>query len=434
MSLAVSAHNVSKRFLLNRNHPWTLRETIGQWFNPPKDRARFSWALRDVTFTVEQGQVFGIIGHNGAGKSTLLRLVCGLGRPTFGHITHAGQVSGILELGGGFHPDLTGRQNIATIATLNGLSKTEAKAREQSTIAFAEMEDFIDQPVRTYSNGMYLRLAFAAATEFDPEILVLDEVLSVGDEEFQKKCLDRITKFCKAGKTLIVTSHDSQQIESLCDQVLVLDNGCVLMQSDPKNALACYHDVMRQRTDKRIEQVTGGKGLAPLSTTRGSRHGTQEATITAVRIYDAHGNPTDSIHSRDGLILEIQTSIPTSLSDVACSIGVFNEEKVKCFERPMNSIREVFGAPSEHQIIRCEIQSLPLRPGYYFVNVGLFPKDWSYMYDYHWQMHSFYVKENEPSNVETTGVMALETRWSAIPCSDEMVPLQGIVMRSKTPH
>ena len=413
MSLAVSAQNVSKRYLLNRNHPWTLRETVRQWFSPSKDRARFSWALRDVSFSVEQGQVFGIIGHNGAGKSTLLRLLCGLGRPTLGQIIHSGQVSGILELGGGFHPDLTGRQNIATIATLNGLSKAEVKAREQSAIAFAEMEDFIDQPVRTYSNGMYLRLAFAAATEFDPEILVLDEVLSVGDEEFQKKCLDRIRQFCKSGKTLIVTSHDSQQIESLCDQVLVLDSGRVLMQSDPKNALACYHDVMRQRTDKRIQQVTGGRGLAPLTTTQGSRHGTQEATITAVRIYDGHGKPTDSIQSGEGLILEIQTCIPDSMSDLACSIGLFNDEKVKCFERPMNSIREVFGAPSEYQIIRCEIHSLPVRPGYYFVNVGLFPKDWSYMYDYHWQMHSFYVKEHGFPNLETTGVLALETRWSA---------------------
>lgn len=413
MSLALSAQNVSKRFLLNRNHPWTLRETVQQWFNPPTDGAKFSWALRDVSFSVEQGQVFGIIGHNGAGKSTLLRLLCGLGRPTLGHIVHTGHVSGILELGGGFHPDLTGRQNIATIAMLNGLSKAEVKASEQSTIAFAEMEDFIDQPVRTYSNGMYLRLAFAAATEFDPEVLVLDEVLSVGDEEFQKKCLDRITKFCKAGKTLVVTSHDSQQIESLCDQVLVLDGGRVLMQSDPKNALACYHDVMRQRTDKRIEQVTEGRGLAPLTTTRGSRHGTQEATITAVRIYDDHGNQTDHIQSGEGLILEIQMCIPNTLNDVACSIGVFNDEKVKCFERPMNSIREAFGAPSEHQLIRCEIESLPLRQGYYFVNVGLFQKDWSYMYDYHWQMHSFYVKANGFSNLETTGVMALDTRWSA---------------------
>jgi lipopolysaccharide transport system ATP-binding protein len=412
MSFAMSVQNVSKRFLLQRNRSWTLRETVRQWFNPPKDGASFTWALRDVSFTVEHGQVFGIIGHNGAGKSTLLRLLCGLGRPTAGHITHTGTVSGILELGGGFHPDLTGRQNIATIAILNGVSKAELKAREQSTIAFAEMEDFIDQPVRTYSNGMYLRLAFAAATEFDPEILVLDEVLSVGDEEFQKKCLDRITNFCKAGKTLIVTSHDSHQIESLCDQVLVLDGGRVLMQGDPKSALTCYHDVMRQRTDKRIEEVTGGKGLASLATTRGSRHGTQEAAITAVKIYDCHGNSATSIQSGEGLILEIQTCIPDTLSDVACSIGIFNDAKLKCYERPMNSIREVFGALSQHQIIRCEIRSLPLRPGYYFVNVGLFPNDWSYMYDYHWQMHSFQVEDHGFGNEDTTGVMALETRWA----------------------
>ena len=172
-----------------------------------------------------------IIGHNGAGKSTLLRLLCGLGRPTSGRISHNGQVSGILELGGGFHPDLTGRQNIVTVGILNGMTKSDMKAREQSIIAFAEMEDFIHEPVRTYSSGMYVRLAFAAATEFDPAILILDEVLAVGDERFQKKCLDRIATFRNAGKTLIVTSHDAQQIQSLCDEVLVLEEGHVMMHA-----------------------------------------------------------------------------------------------------------------------------------------------------------------------------------------------------------
>ena len=171
MPIAVRIENVSKRFWVQRNRPMTLRDSVQRWLHRKHSSASSLWALRDISFSVEQGQVLGVIGHNGAGKSTLLRLLCGLGRPTSGRIFHDGPVSGILELGGGFHADLTGRQNIVTVGILNGLTNAEIKARAQAIIAFAEMEEFIDQPVRTYSSGMYLRLAFAAATEFDPAIL-----------------------------------------------------------------------------------------------------------------------------------------------------------------------------------------------------------------------------------------------------------------------
>ena len=281
MPVAVAVEKVSKRFRVQRNRPMTLRDSVHQWLTRRHERASSFWALRDVSFSVEHGQVFGIIGHNGAGKSTLLRLLCGLGLPTLGRIVHSGQVSGILDLTSGFHGDLTGRQNITTVGILNGLTKREIKAREQGIISFAEMEEFIDQPVRTYSSGMHLRLAFAAATEFDPAVLILDEVLSVGDERFQKKCLDRIATFRNTGKTLIVTSHDAQQIQSLCDEVLVLEDGRVVMQGDPKSALSCYHDLMRLRTEKRIAQLSGGTVTAALIVNQGSRQGTQEATIAA---------------------------------------------------------------------------------------------------------------------------------------------------------
>jgi ABC-type polysaccharide/polyol phosphate transport system, ATPase component len=150
------------------------------------------WALRDVSFSIEQGCVLGIIGHNGAGKSTLLRLLCGLGRPTTGRIRRVGHVSGLLELGAGFHPDMTGRENLTTGGILSGLTKRQVRAKQEQIIDFAELEEFIDQPVRTYSNGMYLRLAFAAAIHFDPDVLIIDEVLAVGDSRFQKKCRDRL--------------------------------------------------------------------------------------------------------------------------------------------------------------------------------------------------------------------------------------------------
>jgi lipopolysaccharide transport system ATP-binding protein len=390
----------------------TLRGYVHQLLNRKLDRVSNFWALRDVSFSLDNGRVLGIIGHNGAGKSTLLRLLCGLGRPTSGRISHNGQVSGILELGGGFHPDLTGRQNIVTVGILNGMTKSDMKAREQSIIAFAEMEDFIDQPVRTYSSGMYVRLAFAAATEFDPAILILDEVLAVGDQRFQKKCLDRIATFRKAGKTLIVTTHDAQQIESLCDEALVLEEGHVMMHADPKSALSCYYDLMRQRTDKRIAQLSGGAAAAPLIANQGNRKGTQEATISAVHIYDMDGRVTSTVRSGEGLVVELEIRLVPPVRDAACTVGIFSDAGVKCFESGIPSVQAIFGSSSAHQTIRCEMKTLPLYAGSYFINVGLYPTDWAYEYDFHCEMYSLHIGSNDRTTGSySTGMVAVDARW-----------------------
>ena len=221
MSAVLTAESVSKRYRIQRNRPVTLKESIIRRLTGRHSRDNAFWALRDVNFSLEQGQTLGIIGHNGAGKSTLLRLLCGLGRPTTGRIRHVGQVSGLLEMGSGFHPDMTGRENLMTGGILSGLTKRQVLAKQQEIIAFAELEEFMDLPVRTYSNGMYLRLAFAAAIHFDPDVLIIDEVLAVGDSRFQQRCLERLAAFRAAGKTSILTSHDSAQIRSLCNEVLV---------------------------------------------------------------------------------------------------------------------------------------------------------------------------------------------------------------------
>ena len=223
MSAVLTVESLSKRYYLKHGRHTSLGELIIHWLSGRHNKSQVLWALRDISFTVEKGQVLGIIGHNGAGKSTLLRLLCGLGRPTGGKVHRNDNVRGLLDLGGEFHPDLTGRENIITAGLLNGLTKRQVRAGEMEIIEFAELEDFIDEPVRTYSSGMRLRLAFAVAMHFDPEVLILDEVLAVGDARFQQKCLDRLVKFRKAGKTLILTSHDTTQIKTLCDTALVLE-------------------------------------------------------------------------------------------------------------------------------------------------------------------------------------------------------------------
>lgn len=411
VAVAVAVEGVSKRFRVSRHPVTTLRESIDRWFKGSGEKTTTIWALRDVTFNVKQGEVFGIIGHNGAGKSTLLRLLCGLSRPTSGRILPTGQISGILELGGGFHSDLTGRQNILTVGILNGLSSEQIKAREREIVSFAELEDFIDQPVRTYSSGMYLRLAFAAAVEFDPSILVIDELLSVGDERFQKKCLDRIATFRAKGMTLIITSHDPDQINRLCDEVLVLEEGRVVMQSDAKNALSCYHDLLRQRTEKRAAQLSGTVSQSLIVPT-GNRQGTQEATIAAVRIHDTKGHATDVARSGEGLSISLDYFLTQPIKDVALTLGIFTEAHVKCFEASIPSVHTLLGDLSVHGQIQCELKALPLLAGLYYINVGLYPTDWSYVYDLHWGMHPLRVVIEKPRGVQATGILSVEAIWS----------------------
>lgn len=413
MSTVLTVESISKQFHL-RGRPATLGELVTRWLRGRHEGARTLWALRDVSFAVEQGLVFGIIGHNGAGKSTLLRLLCGLGRPTSGRIRRMGLVSGLLELGGGFHQDLTGRENILTAGLLNGLTKRQVQAGEEEIIAFAELEKFIDQPIRTYSSGMYLRLAFAVAMHFDPDVLILDEVLAVGDARFQQKCLERLAAFRKAGNTLIIASHDTEQIRNLCDEVLVLEEGRVAMLGDPASAVQCYTDLMRQRTERRAAQLAGGAASLSLVVEQGSRQGTQEATIDAVHLYDAQGQLVESLHSGNGLTIELEYRLTKPIPDMALTLGVYSETHVKCFEALIPSTRAVFGPLTDRSILSCHLPQLPLLTGCYYINVGFYPPDWNYVYDYHWQMHPLRIVGGAETLCEVSGVVSLRPVWSVL--------------------
>jgi lipopolysaccharide transport system ATP-binding protein len=411
MSTVLTVESVSKKFRLHRNRPVTFKESAVRWLAQRKDTSTDHWALRDVSFQVEAGQALGIIGHNGAGKSTMLRLLCGLGRPTKGRIHRAGTVSGLLDLGSGFHPDMSGRENIMTGGLLSGLTRREVLERQRAIIAFAELEQFIDEPVRTYSSGMYLRLAFATAIHLDPAVLIIDEVLAVGDVRFQQKCLERLAAFRTAGKTLILTSHSSDQIRSLCDEVLVLEEGQLVMQAEPDSAIRCYEDLMRERTEKRASEVSDV--VAPsLTIAQGSRQGTQEAVISRVDLYDAHGQAVTTLPSGDGLTVELEYQLARPLSDMILSVAIYNELHVKCFETIIPSLKAAFGALSDRGTLRCELPELPLLRGRHYINVGLYPTDWSYVYDYQWQMHELWMVGPDEPLFDTSGVIALRPVWS----------------------
>lgn len=412
MATILTAESISKQFRVQRNRPVSLKESI-IWRLHGRRNANNNtfWALRDVSFSVEKGQSLGIIGHNGAGKSTLLRLLCGLGMPTRGRINRMGQVSGLLELGSGFHPDMTGRENLMTGGILNGLTKRQVQAKQEEIIAFAELEEFIDQPVRTYSSGMYLRLAFATAIHFDPDVLIIDELLSVGDSRFQKKCLEWMAAFRAADKTTILTSHDTGQISSLCDEVLVLEEGRMVMQGDPESAIRCYNDLMCQRTEKRAEKLSGKTTGSNPITQYGKRLGTQEAEICAVYLYDTQGRTTDTVSSGDNLTISLEYNLTKPMPDIALIFGIYNEADIKCFETYILSAGTTFGPVAQHGNFICHLPELPLLPGMYYINVGLYPTDWDYIYDYHWQMHIVHVlsKNGTPGD---TGIISLRPVWS----------------------
>jgi len=239
--VAIDLQEVSKRFILHPHRPFLMTEVAKRVLSRKARRAgKEFWALRDVSFTVPKGQAVGLIGGNGAGKSTLLSLIIGSSRPTSGQVQVQGRIGALLELGAGFHPDLTGRENIVLNASLLGLTRKEIREKMDDIIAFTELGQFIDIPIRNYSSGMHVRLGFSVAIHIDPEILIVDEALSVGDASFQQKCTNRLRKIKETGVTFLVVSHSMDTLKSLCDELVWLDHGQMKMKGPAQQVAEAY--------------------------------------------------------------------------------------------------------------------------------------------------------------------------------------------------
>lgn len=237
--IAIHLDGVAKRYTLHKQKPFLMREVFHRLVGREGKSEAF-WALKDLSLDVYKGESLAFIGHNGAGKSTFLGLVARTIYPTHGSVTVDGRLGTLLELGAGFHPDLTGRENIYLNASLLGLSREEVEARFEDIVKFSELEEFIDVFLRSYSSGMQVRLGFSVAVHVDPDILIMDEVLSVGDQSFQQKCLDRIQEFKDAGKTLLFVSHNLGQVKSLCERAVWLDHGAVHMSGKADEVVDRY--------------------------------------------------------------------------------------------------------------------------------------------------------------------------------------------------
>ncbi len=300
--MIVELENVSKTFRIYRERRDTLKELL--LFR----RRRFDelMAVNDVSFTVQAGQTLGIIGQNGSGKSTLLKLLSGIYIPTSGSVKIGGKVSALLELGAGFHPDLTGRDNVYLNGAILCLTRKQIDAVFDDIVAFSELEEFIDQPVKNYSSGMYTRLGFAVAINVDPDILLVDEVLAVGDQHFQSKCYEKISEMQYQGKTIIFVSHDLDAVRKVCDRAIYMENGVILEDGMAATVIGAYRSSI---ADKDLDYLEGRENKER------ERLGTREAEITKVELLNAAGIETLGLESKERTKLRLTVDFHADARD-----------------------------------------------------------------------------------------------------------------------
>ncbi|HIK18656.1 MAG TPA: ABC transporter ATP-binding protein [Leptolyngbyaceae cyanobacterium M33_DOE_097] len=372
--IAVSVQNLGKRFhRFHSNRPRTIMEAALSGWRRLKPTDYF-WALRNVSFTVAPGQMLGVLGHNGAGKSTLLQLLGGVGRADEGSIQINGRIGALLDLGASFHADLTGRENVFVSAIAAGLTRREVQRRFGAIVEFAELEPFIDSPLRTYSTGMQMRLAFSIAVHTAPDVLLVDEHLSVGDIAFQTKCLDRIMDLKANGCAIVLISQSAEQICELCDQGLWLNQGQIAALGEPHAVADAY-----------------ARRMAAKSLPQPNQTYSREIEITGVEILDANHNPTRYISSGEGVTFVITYEVHQPLTDAIFSVSISHEDGQIYF----NTHTAIAGLSLPLEIgtgqIILKLGRLDLVSNQYFANIGVFARDWSHTYDYHWHQHAFEV-------------------------------------------
>ena len=385
-------------------------------------------ALTDVSFTVPKGATYGVIGRNGSGKSSALKLVAGITKPTSGTVRVDGRISALIELGAGFHPEISGRENVFINGIMLGLSKREIQQRFDDIVDFAELREFIDAPVKTYSSGMYMRLGFAVAIHVDPDVLLVDEVLAVGDEGFTHKCLDKFAEFRRRGKTILLVTHSLNLVERFCDEALWLDEGRVQTHGDPKRVVGAYltaveegeDQFMAATTAKALEATKGQVGQEgqdgrerPTDPTSNmfqateGRWGSREIEIADVTLLDAAGQASHVFHSGEPLSIRLRVRASQPTDDCVFGIGVFNADGVCCYGTN-TFIEEMQPATIAGDAeVTFVAEALDLVEGTYKLDVAVHKRD-GYPYDYHRLLYSFRVK----SRTHDVGIYRPKHRWT----------------------
>jgi ABC-type polysaccharide/polyol phosphate transport system ATPase subunit len=432
----------------------TLKSALLQRRSPLSDLrpSETFLALSEVSFKVAKGSTYGVIGRNGSGKSTALKLVAGITKPTSGTVRVAGRISALIELGAGFHPEISGRENVFINGIMLGLTKRQIQQRFDEIVDFAELRDFIDAPVKTYSSGMYMRLGFAVAIHVDPDVLLVDEVLAVGDEGFTHKCLDKFADFRRRGKTILLVTHSLNLVERFCDDALWLDGGRACTHGDPKRVVGAYLTAVEQTEEQLLAATTaravaehpgsqpgggsaspsaepspaasssaagdGGPGAASTAsnptadmfTAVEGRWGSREVEITEVTLLDHESRPGFVFHSGDSIAVRLKVRAEQPTDDFVFGIGLFNAEGVCCYGT--NTYLEDMEPQRLSGMAEATfaIDSLDLVEGTYKLDVAVHRRDGA-PYDYHRLLYTFRVK----SRTHDVGIYRPRHRWSFSP-------------------
>ena len=356
------------------------------------------WALKDISFDVRRAEALGIIGHNGAGKSTILKLLSRITTPTNGEIMINGRLSALIEVGSGFHPELTGRENIYLNGSILGMMRREITQKLESIVEFAELRQFIDTPVKRYSSGMYVRLGFSIAAHLDPDVLLLDEVLAVGDASFQRKCIERIMELKKNGTTIVFISHDLRAVQQLCDRVILLKKGQIETDGDPAETIAFYQSSSAQLSG----QTTVGMGQKP----------TGEAVVTSLTFYDENENECLSFETGKTMKAVLNYRVNKPLTDVIFEVQFYSQEGRLCSFFSSETLgRTIDVEPGEGSIL-FDCSSIGIGPGVYFIDTGIRNRLAPYGIDIDWRRRCLALRIDYDRHLRDTFYMPYICRHS----------------------
>ena len=376
MASAISVRDVSKCFRLTHERYPSLKERVIHFGRVPSEDF---WALRGVSFDVPDGQTLGLLGHNGSGKSTLLKCIAGILRPTEGEIATRGRVAALLELGAGFQGELTGRENIFLNGSILGMSRRDLARRFDEIVGFAELEEFIDTQVRFYSSGMYVRLGFAIAVNVEPDILLVDEVLAVGDEAFQRKCLARVADFQREGRTIIVVSHSAGLIKKTCDTAAVLDHGHLVAIGEPNDSIRVFREHLRASArDQPRDQ--------PMIDDR--------VRVTSVRFEYAGGSDRAYIEPGEGLTVKVGFEVDAPVDDPVFTLMIYDNEGDLVHGSSTASESVITGHVDGPGDVVFDFDEVPLLDGDYAITVCVTSSDGGFIYDWQEQRHRFEVRDS----------------------------------------
>ncbi len=391
---AVGLDGVSKKYLLDPRRGTGLKDRILDIIRGRRAPREELWALRGVSIEIARGETFALVGPNGCGKSTLLQVVAGILVPDEGRATVNGRVTSLLELGAGFSPDLTGRENIFLNASLHGLSHASVAPRLDAIIDFAELERFIDMPVRNYSSGMYMRLGIAVAVHLDPEIILIDEAFAVGDEAFQRKCMHRLKAFQQQGITIVLVSHDPLLVERIAQRACLLDHGQVVTIGGTADVLAAYH------------QLASSHGYVPGE----HRWGSRAIVIDHVALETDTREDATIRRTGEPLTIAMHYTAPDRVERPVFGLAIYHETGTHLTGPNTRMSGVPVDAVEGRGVVRYRVPSLPFLPGRYIVSVSAYDQDLAEAYDHRERVATFTVVEG--GSLERFGLMTLDGEWS----------------------